>query len=159
MRTFSFYIPAENYTYSLVLPSKMINGSEYVNTAGLRHPDFSTKETASFMGMMSLSHAIMKDECWHEYNDFTNDLQSFVNKIVAMNEEVTYECLQNALLQVCSDHIRRFNRLFYHDLLGYADLATYVSMAIYNLPTEAYHSFYKDAVDRVMNAYPTKVLP
>jgi hypothetical protein len=40
MKAFSFFIPAENFTYSFVLPSKTMNGAEFVNTAGLRHPDF-----------------------------------------------------------------------------------------------------------------------
>lgn len=159
IRTFSFYIPAENYTFSFNLPSRTMNGVEFVNTAGLRHPDFSTKKNAALMGLNSFSNAIMEDQNWYEYNEFANDLKALVNKIVVTNEEVTYESLQDAFLQICDNHIRRFNRLFFHDLLGYADLATYVGMAIYDLPTDAYHSFYKEAVYRVMNVYPSKVLP
>lgn len=157
MKAFSFFIPAEDFTYSFVLPSKTMNGAEFVNTAGLRHPDFLTKTNAARIGL-TVSDAIVGEECWQEYKTFANDLQSIVNKIVAMNMEVTYECLQDAFLHICDDHINRFGRLFYHDLLSYADLATYVSMAIYDAPTDAYHSFYKNAVYNVMNTFPTKVL-
>ena len=157
-KTFSFFIPAENFTYSFVLPSRTMNGAEFVNTAGLRHPDFSTKRNAARLGL-SFSDAFVGEECWQEYKEFTNDLHAFVNEIVATNMEITYECLQNAFLQICNKHINRFGRLFYHDLLSYADLATYVSMAIYELPTEEHHSFYKNAVYNAMNTFPTKVLP
>lgn len=157
MRTFHFYIPAEKYTYSFVLPAKTIQGAEYVNTAGLRHPEFSTKRNAASIGL-PFSDAFIGEECWQEYKAFSIDLQSIVNKIVAMNKKVTCECLQDAFLQICNDHINRFGRLFYHDLLSYADLATYVSMAIYDLPTEEYHSFYKNAVYNATNTFPTKVL-
>ena len=157
MKTFSFFIPAENFTYSFVLPSKTMNGAEFVNTVGLRHPDFLMKTNAARMGL-PFSDAIMGEECWQECKAFTNDLQSLVNKIVATNKEITIKCLHDAFLRICDDHINRFDRLYYNDLLSYADLATYVCMAIYDSPTDAYHSFYENAVYNVMNTFPTKVL-
>lgn len=156
MKEFQFYIPSENYTYSFSLPSEMMGGNEFVETAGLRHPEFKTKNNKQHQP--HLLQAIAKEEIWQEINDFQNDLNLYINKITSYNREVTHELLNIALLAICKDHINKYGRLLYFDLLGYVDLATFVDKAIYDGTIESYHSFYRYSVYNVMNSFPHQVL-
>ena len=159
MKEFSFYIPAENYTYSFSLPSEMMGGGVFVDPSGLRHPDFSVnRQTANNLGFSALGNALMGMQAWQEYEEFKRDLESFVNKIIETHREISHESLDYAMLAVCKEHIKRCGRLLYNDLLGYADLATCVDKAIYQGTTNSYHDFYKHSVYLVLNSYPTKVL-
>lgn len=156
MKDFSFFIPAENYTYSFSLPSKIIGREEYVETAGLRHPEFCVQNNAP--NYFSLRQAIAKEELWQAVNEFQNDLNQFVNIITSSKREVTHEMLDRALLGICSDHISKCGRLLYYDLLGYVDLATFVDKAIYKGTVESYHSFYRHSVYNALNTFPKNVL-
>lgn len=156
MKNFSFFIPVENYTYSFSLPYRCVGGVEYVDTGGLRHPDFCIKNQAPYG--FSLLQSIAKEEVLQELNEFNKDLNLFIEIIIATQREVTHEIIDYALLEVCKKHIRKCGRLLYFDLLGYADLATYVEMAIYSGTIDTYHSYYKHSVNNVLNAYPEKVM-
>lgn len=156
MKEFRFYIPAENYTYSFSLPSKMMGENEYVETAGLRHPEFCVKNNAP--SYFSISQAITKEEMWQACDEFQNDLNLFINKVTSCDREVSHELLDMALFAICKDHINRCGRLLYFDLLGYVDLATFVDKAIYDGTIESYHSFYRRSVYNVMNSFPHQVL-
>ena len=155
MKEFSFFIPAENYSYTFSLPSKMMGTEVYVETSGLRHPEFYAKNNAI---SSILQHAIAKEEMWQSYDEFQNDLKLFVNKIISYNIEITHELLNQVLLSICKDHINKCGRLLFFDLLGYADLATFVDKAIYSGTVESYHSFYRYSVYNVMNTFPQNVL-
>ncbi len=156
MKEFSFYIPAENYTYTFSLPSKIMGRELYVETAGLRHPEFCIKNNAAG-SFSSLQQAIAKEEMWQAFDEFQNDLNIFIDKIISNNKEITHELLNMALLSICKDHINRCGRLLYFDLLGYVDLATFIDKAIYSGTDESYHSFYRYSVYSVLNTFPQKV--
>lgn len=159
MKEFSFYIPAENYTYSFSLPSEMMGGGVFVDPSGLRHPDFSVnRQTANNIGFSALGNALVGMQAWQEYSEFKKDLGFFVNKIIETRKEVSHESLDYAMLAICKDHISRCGRLLYHDLLGYADLATCVDNAIYQGNMISYYDFYKHSVYLILNTYPSKVL-
>ena len=159
MKEFSFYIPAENYTYNFSLPYEMMAGGIFVNPSGLRHPDFSVnRQSPNSLGFSAFGNALMGMQAWQDYEEFKRDLGAFVNKLIETGREISHASLDYALLAICKEHINRCGRLLYNDLLGYADLATCVDMAIYQGEMNTYHDFYKHSVYLVLNAYPTKVL-
>ena len=131
MKTFSFYIPSENYTYSFSLESEVRNGITYVDATKLR-PSYPLEVTLIMQVQLVLS----------ELNDFQNDLNSFVSFIKQIGGKVTREKLIQAHLMLCKKHIYQYGRLLTTDLFTYADLATLVSYAIYQLDMNAYYAFH-----------------
>ena len=147
MKTFSFYVPSENFTYSFELPSKIIGGQEHVETAGLRHPDFRNKNSL-----------IASEEVWQQLEEFKTDFNLFVSKIIASGELVTNKLIDSVMYNICAEHIKKFGRLMYVDLLGYADLSTFINKAVFEGPLWSYHSHFRLSVYKILDAFPRNVL-
>ena len=140
---FNFFIPAENYTYSFTLPLyRTIEGDE-VDASGLRHPDFKSKISTGILRTVS---------------EFKEDLDDFVNRLVAKNATITGKMLIETLTSVCRSHIAKFGRLLYVDLLMYVDVYIYVDYAIFSASEDVYHNLYKVALYTILEAFPNEVM-
>ena len=131
MKTFNFYIPSEDYTFSFSLETAISDGFTYVDATKLRPPyDTPMSQMANIQPLMS------------EINGFQNDLDSFVSFMIQIGGKVTRDMLIQAHLKLCRKHINQYGRLLVNDLLCYADLATLVANAIYRLDEDDCHAFH-----------------
>lgn len=158
-KTFSFYINAENYTYSFSLP---IFEQEALDSAGkpvkvnnvitsvLRHPEFlgAGKVAAPFLAN---GHEV------REIEDFKKDLNNFVTKLDKKHMLIEYEMLQQVLQQLCEEHIKTYGRLMYVDLLMLIDVFICVDFAIYSGDLDNYHRLYKNEVYRLLDTFPKDI--
>ena len=135
MKTFSFYIPSENYTYSFSLETEIRNGITYVDATKMR-PPYPPEVTLIMQVQPMLS----------ELNDFQNDLNTFVSYMKQIGGRVTRDMIVQAHLMLCKKHIDQYGRLILNDLFSYADLATLVAYAIYQLDMNAYYELHWQCV-------------
>ena len=142
MKTFSFYIPSENYTFSFSLESEERYGNTYVDATKLR-PSYPLEVTLIMKVQAVLS----------EINDFQNDLNTFVSFMIQIGGKVTRDMLIKAHLMLCRKHINQFGRLLTTDLFTYADLATLVSYAIYKLDMDAYYAFHWQCIQDAQSEF------
>lgn len=112
----------------------------------LRHPDFLPQNPMQHMNLM-----ISRQE-------FFEDLNAFLRKVVLSVQKVETGFLQRILVDICRDHISKFGRLWYNDLLMYADLYITIDKAIFKRQIQQYHNLYRVGVYRVLNEFPKNVL-
>lgn len=112
----------------------------------LRHPDFLPKNP-----QQNLAQIISREE-------FFEDLNNFLEKIIVSVRKVDADFLQTVLVAICDSHIGKFGRLWYNDLLIYADLYITIDRAIFNRTIDQYRSLYQQGVYKVLNKFPKKVL-
>ena len=136
-----FYIPQDQFTYTLEFET---DGQFVFLDQSLRYPDFSNPVGA-------LTQLIPKQE-------FNQDLNFFLDRLISSNKEVDTEYIQQIFVDICYDHIVRLGRLFYFDLLTYADLYINIDRAIYHRNKIQYQLLYRDSVYLILNKYPTKIL-
>jgi len=143
MKTFSFYIPSENYTYSFSLESEVRNGITYVDATKMR-PQYPPEVNLIMQVQPMLS----------ELNDFQNDLNTFVSFMKQIGGKVTRDMIIQAHLMLCGKHINQYGRLILNDLFSYADLATLVAYAIYQLDMDAYYKLHWQCIMDARHKYP-----
>ena len=136
-----FYIPQDKFTYTLEFET---DGQFVFLDQSLRYPDFSNPVGA-------LTQLISKQE-------FNQDLNFFLDRLISSNKEVDTEYIQQIFVDMCLDHIVRLGRLFYFDLLTYADLYINIDRAIYHRNKIQYQLLYRDSVYLILNKYPTRIL-
>ena len=148
MKTFSFYIPSENYSYSFSLNTGTRNGIMYVDSIALRppYPDY----------LISLCQI---GETWLELNEFQNDLNTFVSYMIQIGGKVTKDMLIQTHLKLCWKHINQHARLLPHDLFAYADLATLVFHAIYQAEMNVYYNFHQQCIMEAKAHYSDFIKP
>ena len=151
MRTFSFYIDAENYTYSFDFPTTFQGGQEFVVydcNSEFRHPEFRVKPQGPIVGSQILT----------DLNTFTEDFRNFVTRLNRLHKPLEGQMLAEVLEDVCEEHINRYSRLLYNDLLNYVDLYIHINHAIFESPMDVYQDIYKFGVYRVLNKFPNNVV-
>ena len=141
IETIQFYIPKDKFTYSFEIETD----DQFVFLdQSLRHPDFSHP-------MHAMTQLLQKQEFHHDLNFFLRRLNIHVG-------EIDTDSIQKAFIEICEDHIRRHGRLFYVDLLIYADLYINVDRAIYHRNQAQYQLLYRKGVYIVLNKFPNQIL-
>lgn len=149
-KTFSFYISAENFTYSFSLPMSM---GQNVDATGLRHPDYKKVNSASeFLNSVASYSELVP------ISSFQDDMNLFVSYLERQKKPLETIMLFDALAYVCKKHIERFGRLIYGDLLSYVDVFIYVDYAIFQSDLSTYHNLYNKAVYYILNKFPNNVI-
>lgn len=147
---FNISIPSEGKTCEFSLPTQIVGGRQYVLlNLNLRHPNYQFSSSSSpIVGRFNLQ----------EINDFRTDLSRFVSAYDNLPYgPATVESLVGILVSVCGEHIRKFGRLFYNDLLLYADV--YAQMFyVLSENIEYTRELYGASIDAVKEAYSTKIL-
>lgn len=135
-----FFIAKDHYTYSFDIESD----EQFVCLdQSLRPSEFSYQ-------LQDLTQIISKQ-------DFHNDLKSFLRKLNTSPKNVDTELIQEVFIEICEEHIRRFGRLWYSDLLIYADLYINIDRAIYHRNEVQYKLLYKKGVNKVLEKFSKKI--
>ena len=90
--------------------------------------------------------------------EFHQDLNYFLRRLITQAEEIDTNSIQKVFIEICEDHINRHGRLFYFDLLLYADLYINIDRAIYHRNHAQYQLIYKRGVHQVLNKFPNQIL-
>lgn len=159
MKTFRFYISAEKTIYKFTLPTKKIaqyncgygNDStlvDYVITSRLRHKDFQGKVDVPLAA---------NGEQVRSLESFDEDLTYMFNFLEDQNCPICINMLYDSLVSICKNHITKYGRLIYVDLLMYVDVFIYIYQAIYTACESTCHDTYRSAVYLILNMFPMKV--
>ena len=90
--------------------------------------------------------------------EFYNDLNKYLRKLIISVREVTTEFIQDIFIEMCEDHIKQIGRLWFNDLLFYADMYINIDRAIYHRNTAQYKQLYKDAVNNALTKFSSKII-
>lgn len=151
MKTFSFYINADRCTYSFVVKNGFEYGREVVildAKDSMRHPDFQH----SGNGIISAHEDMIPVE------DFQNDLNNFVNRLNKLRRPIEGHHIAEVLEDICEEHIGKYGRLIFYDLLTYADLYIKINSAIFESPIHIYQDIYKCAIYRILDKFAEHVV-
>ncbi len=138
-----FYIPRDKYTYTFEVED---DGQFIYMDQSLRYHDFT-----EYLQNTIQSGLIAKEE-------FNNDLNKYLRKLIVSVKEVTTELIQDVFIEMCENHIRDIGRLWFNDLLYYADMYINIDRAIYHRNTAQYKLLYKESVNKIIYKFPSKVL-
>ena len=136
-----FYIPNDNFTYSFEIES---DDQFVIMDQSLRHPDF--------------THPINDMLQFVPKQEFHQDLNYFLRRLIIANREIDTDLIQKVFVEICENHIDRHGRLFYDDMLIYADLYINIDRAIYHRNQVQYQHLYKKGVSKVLNTFPNQIL-
>ena len=136
-----FYIRKDHFTYKFEIESD----EQFVFLdQSLRHPEF--------------SHPIYAMTPLVQKKEFYEDLNFFLKRLIIPIGEIDTEFIQSAFMDICIEHIYKHGRMFFYDLLIYADLYINIDRAIYNRDSAQYQLLYRQGVYKVMDKFPQKVL-
>lgn len=138
-----FYIPRDHFTYTFEVED---DGQFIYMDQSLRYHDFT-----EYVQNTVQSNLIAKGE-------FYEDLNKYLRKLIVSVREVTTEFIQDVCIEMCKDHISEIGRLWFNDLLYYADLYINIDRAIYHRNTAQYKLLYKDTLNKIISKFPSKVL-
>lgn len=136
-----FYIPKEKFTYSFEIEA---DDQFVVLDQSLRHPEFAPS-----------MHAMIQ---MYSKQEFHKDIDFFLRRLRIHVGELDTDSIQKAFVEICDDHIRKYGRLFYNDLLIYADLYINIDRAIYHRNTAQYQLLYRKGVYAVLTKFSDKIL-
>lgn len=151
MKEFSFYISAENYTYSFKMQNEYRGGQEFIVKKGndpLRHPDF----------QFSQQGPIINADLMTPIEEFEADFNNFVNRLNRLGRPLEGQLLAKVLEDIVEEHISQYGRLLINDMLSYLDLYIHINHAIFSSELSVYQDIYRFGVLRILRKFPNKVL-
>lgn len=138
-----FEIPREHREYSFTIESD--EQFVYLDPT-LRHPDFMPQNPMQNMGLII------------SRQDYFEDLNNFLKKVIISNRVIDPEFIQSVLVDICKEHINKFGRLWYNDLIIYTDLYIAIEKAIFKHSLQQSQNLYRLSIYKVLNKFPTKIL-